>query len=262
MIQLFRLDPRLLSSEPYEWAFIDGLFAPDDAAELASSFPRDNFKTITGYDGEKGYAYSARSLVAMGADTPARAEHLSPAWRQLADDLLSPAYRTALALLVGRELDSLIMEANVFHYGPGAWLGPHLDLEDKILTHVFYFNSAWDLQDGGCLTILRSSNLSNPAFEVPPLAGNSVVILRSINSWHAVSPVKGKRDSRRSLAVSFHVPGAVSTLWPPKDQAPLDYYVPTTLDGPVKGLPGPLTKLRRKVMHLVRATARERFRGI
>ena len=42
------------------------------------------------------------------------------------------------------------MEVNVFRYPPRAWLGPHVDLKDKLITHVFYFNEAWSAGQGGC----------------------------------------------------------------------------------------------------------------
>lgn len=134
MIDFTRLTPQALSSEPYRWAFIDQLFSPADGEALVKTFPRDHFKTVAGYDGEKGYQYEARSLVAMGADAPMRAEFLSPAWRRLADELLSPAYREAMSRLTRLELADLPMETNVLHYGRSAWLGPHVDLEDKVVT--------------------------------------------------------------------------------------------------------------------------------
>lgn len=261
MIDLTRLDPRLLSNEPYEWAFVDGIFGPRDAAALATFFPRDNFKTVKGYDGEKGYVYEARSLIAMGAAAPSHAESLSPAWRRLAEELLSPAYRAAMARLVGRGLDSLLMEANVFHYGPGSWLGPHVDLREKLLTHVFYFNEAWDVEDGGCLKILRSSDVASEVYRVAPLVGNSVVLVRSGKSWHAVSPVvKSCTRSRRSMTVAFHSPGSVSTLWPPGDRTPLHLHDEAARAEPADGMPGPLTRLRRRAAYLIRAKAKEKLR--
>ena len=261
MIDLARLDPKLLSTEPYEWAFIDGLFAPQDAAALATFFPHDNFKTVRAYDGEKGYAYETRSLIAMGREVPSHNEYLSPAWRRLANDLLSPAYRAAMARLVGRELDSLLMEANVYHYGPGARLGPHLDLKHKILTHAFYFNETWNSRDGGCLTILQSSDVFSEVTQVAPVLGNSVVVVRSAKSWHAVSPVvKCCHRSRRSLTVAFHSPGSVSTLWPPGDKTPLHQYDGVTHEESTNGMPGPLTRLRRRATYLLRTTAREKLR--
>ena len=153
MIDLTRFQSQQILSDPYRWALVDQLFSTADARALVETFPRDHFKTVKGYDGEKGYEYEARSLVHMGADKPTQAHSLSDAWRRLAEDLLSPAYRDALSQFTGVDLSTLPLEANAFHYGRSAWLGPHVDLEDKIVTHVLYFNESWSESDGGCLTI-------------------------------------------------------------------------------------------------------------
>lgn len=225
MLDLSRLTPQALAAEPYKWAFINRMFSPADGEALAESFPRDHFKTVKGYDGEKGYEYEARALIMMGAASPSRAERLSPAWRQLAEDLLSPAYRLAMSRLTGLDLADLPVEVNVFHYGRSAWLGPHADLEDKVATHVFYFNEAWDEADGGCLTVLRSPDMADAVLSVPPIIGNSVVLVRSADSWHAVSRVRaGCRISRRSMTVTFYRPGSPSTMWPAGDTTTLHNY--------------------------------------
>lgn len=225
MIDLTKLTPEALAREPYRWAFVGGLFSPEDASALARTFPRDHFKTVGGYDGEKGFQYEARSLVGMGAGEPAHARRLSEPWRRFAGELLSQEYRAALSRMTGLDLSGLPMEANVSHYGARAWLGPHVDLEDKVVTHVFYFNEAWDEGDGGCLTVLRSGEMGDVVKVVPPLVGNSAVLVRSTNSWHAVSRVReGCRTSRRSLTVTFYRPGSLSTMWPEGDATPLHDY--------------------------------------
>ena len=225
MIDFSRFSPQLLITDPYRWAFVDRLFSTADAADLVNTFPRDHFKTVKGYDGEKGYEYESRSLISMGAGKASRPEFLSHAWRRLADDLLSPAYREAMSGLTGGDLAELPIEVNVFHYGRSAWLGPHVDLKDKLVTHVLYFNEAWDEGDGGCLTILRSADMNDSVKVIPPLIGNSVVLVRSDNSWHAVSRVREEcRVSRRSVAVTFYRPGSPSTMWPAGDTAKLHNY--------------------------------------
>lgn len=225
MLDVPRIEGQLLETEPYGWAFVDRLFAPADAAALTATFPRDSFKKVAGYDGEKGYEYLSRSLVHMGAEAPSHPEGLGPSWRQLAADLLSPAYRRALTRLTGRDLQAMAMEINAVRYGPGAWLGPHLDLREKVVTHILYFNETWRREDGGCLRILRSADPADVAMEVLPVVGNSAVVVRAENSWHTVSRVaEGCRRSRRSLNVIFHLPGSVSTMWPPGDDSPLGPY--------------------------------------
>jgi len=222
VIDLTRIESGTLATQPYEWAFIDSLFSPANAAALSTSFPRDSYKTVTGYDGEKGYAYEARALIHMGAGAPAHATALSSVWRQLAEDLLAPGYRAALARLLRRDLGSLPMEVNVFRYPPRAWLGPHVDLKDKLITHVFYFNDAWHEGQGGCLNVLRSPDMADAAATVAPLVGHSALLVRSEHSWHAVSPVADScSQSRLSMTVTFYRPGSVSTMWPPGDPTPL-----------------------------------------
>lgn len=225
MIELERITSHSLASEPYKWGVVDRIFSAADAAELVRTFPRDHFKTVRGYDGEKGYEYEARSLISMGANVATHAEALSPAWQRLAAVLVSPAYRSAMSRLTGLQLDVLPIEVNLFHYGRSAWLGPHVDLEDKLVTHVFYFNETWDESDGGCLAILRGSSMDQPVMIVPPVVGTSSVLVRSTNSWHAVTQVRDTcRTSRRSMALTFYRPGSPSTMWPEGDTTPLHDY--------------------------------------
>ncbi len=245
MLDLTRIAESSLATEPYTWAPIDGLFAAKAAAELVATYPRDHFKTVRGHDGEKEFLYESRALVDMGGGTAHPAE-LSPAWRELAGDLQSPEYRAAMSLLTGYDLSAAPIEANLFHYGPGACLGPHLDLPDKRITHVLYFNGRWDAAEGGCLNVLRSGNPEDVAAEILPLIGNSVVLVRSDRSWHAVRHVAADcRRSRRSVTVTFYRPGAVSTMWPPGDTTPLHRY--EAPDGAADASPKPSAwaRLRR-----------------
>ena len=224
-MNLNRISEQNLEADPYRWAVIDGLFSTDDAAALAATFPRDHFKRLADYAGEKDFEYEARALTGMGEESISRPGELSVAWRALANDFLSPAYRAAMSSLTGFDLSTAPLEVNVFHYPPGGSLGAHPDLSDKILTHVLYFNESWNDDDGGCLTILRSSDPKDIVRTVSPVVGNSVVLVRSDNSWHAVSPVaKSWRLSRRSLTATFYHPGSVSTMWPPGDTTPLHRY--------------------------------------
>lgn len=225
MIDLRRISRQILETEPYAWAAIDELFAPEDAAVLAATFPRDHFKTVSGYGGEKDYEYESRSLIGMGEQKISYPEELSDAWLRLARDLLSPAYRTVMSLLAACDLTTVPMEVNVLHYGAGGLQGPHPDLREKLVTHVLYFNKSWDRTNGGCLNILRSSDPVDVAAEIEPIVGNSAVLVRSNNSWHAVSRVADSCPwSRRCATVTFYRHGSVSSMWPPGDTTPLHCY--------------------------------------
>jgi hypothetical protein len=231
MLDLTQIARHTLETQPYSWAEIGGLFAPEAAAALAATYPRDHFKTLSGHDGEKEYLYEASALLKLGEDTVAHAAELSDAWRELAHDLLSPEYRSAMSLLTGCDLTAAPIEANVYHYGPGSSLGPHLDLPYKRVTHVLYFNRTWNPSDGGCLSILRSGNPDDVVTRILPLVGNSAVLVRSDCSWHAVQPVaESCRKSRRCVTVTFYRSGSVSPMWPPGDPTPLHRYLGTGLD--------------------------------
>ncbi|MFL6612065.1 MAG: 2OG-Fe(II) oxygenase [Pseudomonas sp.] len=225
MLDISRLTPAALKAHPFSWAEIGGLYSPRDAAALAASFPDDHFKTVSGYGGEKNYDYEARALVSMGTHAIAFPEELSEAWLKLAQDLGSAGYREAMSALTGIDLRSVPMEVNVFHYGPGASLGAHPDLPDKLVTHILYFNESWDRNDGGCLNILHGNDPSAVAAEIEPLVGNSAILVRSDKSWHAVTPVVSScRSSRRSLTATFYRPGSLSSMWPAGDSTPLHGY--------------------------------------
>ncbi|MEA2568340.1 MAG: hypothetical protein QOI24_341 [Acidobacteriota bacterium] len=225
MIDWDRFARQSLQTQPYCWAVTDRLYAPPDAAALAKTFPRDHFKRLSDYAGEKDFEYESRELIGMGASGVSRAAGLSSAWRAIANDLLSQEYRTAMSALIGIDLSEASLEVNVFHYPPGGSLGPHPDLGDKIVTHVLYFNESWNDADGGCLTILGSSDAADVVATVSPIVGNSAILVRSDNSWHAVTPVaRSCHSSRRSLTATFYHPGSISTMWPPGDSPQLHNY--------------------------------------
>jgi len=226
-INLSQIKNHRLETTPYQWAMIDGLFDFQEGVDLTSSYPCDHFKTVEGNDGEKGYHYEVRLLIPMGEKRIFLPKNLSPSWLQLAQDLISDEYRLAMSYLTGIDLSTAPMEVNLFHYGPSAWLGPHVDLKDKIVTHVLYFNSDWNVTDGGCLAILQSKNMDDSVCLIPPIIGNSSILIRSQCSWHAVLPVSSQcRTSRRSMTVTFYHHGSVSTMWPPEAPALFHDYQP------------------------------------
>jgi len=213
-----------LQQAPFSWALLDNLYAPADADALASSYPHDHYKTVKGSDGEKEYLYESRALINLGANKISHPEELSDAWVALANDLLSQEYREAISQLISYDLKNAPLEVNTFHYGPGASLGPHLDLKTKIVTHVLYFNKTWDMNDGGYLKILNSKNPNDIFKMIPPIVGNSAIIVRSERSWHAVAKVvDGCQWSRRSLTATFYHPKSPSTMWPVGEKATLHH---------------------------------------
>jgi len=222
MLDLTQIARCTLNSEPYSWAAIRGLFASKAAAALTATYPLDHFKTVSERDANKESRCETRALLRLGEDTVAHAQELTDVWRELAHDLLSPEYRTAMSLLTGYDLTAVPIEVNLHHYGPGASLGPHVDLPCKLVTHILYVNHTWSPKDGGCLRILRSGNLDDFVREIVPLIWESTVLVRSDHSWHAIQRVtEGCRKSRRTVEVTFYRPRSVSPIWSLVDVTPL-----------------------------------------
>ncbi|HEV1285238.1 MAG TPA: 2OG-Fe(II) oxygenase [Bryobacteraceae bacterium] len=225
MIRFEHIGTHRLETDPFRWAVIRDLFHPADAHALATTYPCDHFRLVAASGGEKDYRYEARPLIAMGANCISYADNLSDAWRALATDLLSPEYRAAVGTLTQCDLTQTPIEVNVFHYGAGGSLGPHRDLPEKLVTQVLYFNTSWNTANGGCLNILGSADPGDVVAEIPPISGTSSVLVRSENSWHAVSRVADDSgSSRRSVTVTFYRPGSLSSMWPAGDTTPLHSY--------------------------------------
>jgi SM-20-related protein len=213
MIDFDLLAATNLRTEPYEWALVESSLDPARSAALIDTFPTEDFWQIAGHDGEKSYTYDARPLVILGADRAPALAPLSEAWQEIAADLLSPRYREALGLATGRSLDGALMEANIWRWPNAAHLGPHLDMEKKILTQVFYLNAGWNSWWGGCLRILDAQDEQAVHAEIPPLLGNASILVRSQRSWHSVSPVAAAPVPRRSLIVTWFHPSCESPTW-------------------------------------------------
>ncbi len=191
-----------LHETPFRWAKGDGLLDEEAVQLLASSLPEEGFRQDERRHGDKPYRLRARVLTARGAPGPATEDVLSPAWVTFVQSLLAPSYREAVSDLTGVDLDASPLEITAWRYDADCWLAPHVDKEDKLLTHVLYLTPSWERGWGGTLLILNSADIDDVADTVEPLAGRSVVIVRSPRSWHAVSPVTAAAGSAARLSVT------------------------------------------------------------
>ena len=131
-------------------------------------------------------------------------QSLTKDWQDLLAFIQSSEYISALGTLCRRALGDCKVEARFLLYDSGCWVSPHTDREDKVVTQLFYFTSQWDAKWGGCLRILRSSNVEDVAYEILPTLNTSAIIVRSSSSWHAVPPVDAMADlPRQSLLVHY-----------------------------------------------------------
>ncbi|MFE4668150.1 2OG-Fe(II) oxygenase [Streptomyces sp. NPDC056716] len=197
------------AARPYHWVELpDTLHGPGGrtAERLEAEFPTRGFRLTERTDAGAGKTYRTRNLPLIEEGRPVAGSRfaLTPLWRRLVDELASADYRSAVAGAVGRPLDGCLAEARVVRYGPGYWIAPHTDRADKVVTQLWYFNSHWPAHWRGTLRILGSQAEDDVRAEITPRQGSSVLLVRSDDSWHSVSPVSPEAtQDRRTLLLHF-----------------------------------------------------------
>lgn len=209
-----------MQKAPYNWALIKNLLSTEANLELAVSFPYEEFRLSEG----EGYGYSWGKMLATSKDISLMLKssdnrwrqrmaqgrltsdfgHLSNVWQQLIEGLWTDSYRKAIAEMSGLELNNCVMDIGFRRYKLGQLHHPHTDEPNKVLTHLLFFNQQWSEDWGGCLRILKDSQPESAFQDILPLSDSSVVIVRSNNSWHMVTPLTCPvSESRLALRVAF-----------------------------------------------------------
>ncbi|MHC5762495.1 2OG-Fe(II) oxygenase family protein [Nostoc sp.] len=199
-----------MQSVPYSYAVIENLLPKAASLELAASFPQEQFRLSIG----SGYGYLWSDMLASNEDialmykfsdraSPELSDrwrdriargrlssnlvNLSSPWRQVIEELWTPAYRQALTQMSGVELKDCAMVIGFRRYNLGHCHRPHTDEPSKALTHLLFFNEQWPMDWGGCLRILLDEKPESVFQDIAPLSQFSAVIVRSDNSWHMVT---------------------------------------------------------------------------
>ncbi|MFH9657075.1 2OG-Fe(II) oxygenase [Streptomyces sp. NPDC017248] len=214
LLNLAAIGSAPLSTEPYPHAVLHDSFAGQQHA-LAEEFPVEGFH----YDareaaapGGKRYRSYNYQLVRFGTPDQDNIATLSPRWRTLLSELTGPAYRAAVTAATGADLTGTVLDIRLVRYAENCWIEPHVDRPDKVVTHLFYLNPAWRPEWSGSLRVLRSADIDDWSDEVFPLAGNSVLMVRTDRAWHAVPPVTGAgSQDRKTLLVHFARPHDAAT---------------------------------------------------
>lgn len=168
---------------PFDYYHLSETFSPEYGSSLREAFPATGFTKVSSGDPRKTYSMWVRQLHPA---PPEPQDDLPAPWRAFLAEVTGPSYRRRLAELTGLPLDSCQVEVNLWKYPPDCWLDPHVDKENKLVTHVLYFNEPWPVTWGGNLLILGSDATDDVVRRVPPLHNTSVLLVRGENSWHAV----------------------------------------------------------------------------
>ncbi|MFE4924865.1 2OG-Fe(II) oxygenase [Streptomyces sp. NPDC056661] len=213
IINLDALGSAEMRTEPYPWAcYTDAMRDPEG---LIESFPTDGFewhsqRRLLETIGKRGsdpwfqHSVATRPLLELGADKPRDTAELDEQWLAVAEDLVSAEYRECLSDLTGYDVRGLRLQAHFWRFDQGSFFQPHIDKAHKIVTHLMYLTENWSPEMGGCFRVLRSNDPDDVHTEIPPLTNNSIVLRRTDNAWHAVSPIPRESNrSRRLLQVWF-----------------------------------------------------------
>lgn len=202
-LSLAALRGATLERTPWAHAVIPDAFTdPGDLSMLLATYPTDGFKQIHQDTPDSPLIEVRNSMTLPGVDA-------SHPWGRLLAQLASAQYREALQDLTGLDLDGAPFKPAFYRYPPTFRLSPHRDHDSKLISHVLYFNRIWPQGAGGRLLINYTSQATDIHTTVSPVAGTSVVIVRSDDSWHCIEPVSGEHTMpRRSLVLHVHKPGS------------------------------------------------------
>jgi SM-20-related protein len=174
IVDLARIHQASVRESPYPFFVLADALAPDEAGDVASSFPNiDRPGAIAVNDTEYG-----------------------PSFGKLLDELRRDDFRKLIANKLNVDLDGKEIVINV--RGQSRWTDGniHTDTPSKLVTVLLYFNEPGDAVEASGLRILRNSkNIEDFVEEVPPLLGTMVAFKVTPDCWHGFKPYSGARHS-------------------------------------------------------------------
>ncbi|WP_416974733.1 2OG-Fe(II) oxygenase [Streptomyces sp. 4F14] len=202
-VDLDALRGATLHSSPFVWGTVHGTLPQPALGRLVEEFPDTGFtrtERTAGRPGEKGYRTDNLTLVDEDEAVEEGFRQLTPLWRDLVRTLMSADYRRTLGELIGKDVSRARLEIRAVRYSTGAWIDPHTDRADKLVTQTWYFNADWPVANQGQFQVLGSAAPDDVTRRILPLAGESIVLCPSENSWHSVTPVsEAAKEDRKVL---------------------------------------------------------------
>lgn len=174
---------------PFPWADFSGSLPVCAVHDLCTTLECFPFREVhSDSDSDKTYSFLVCSLVKEGKRT---LNELPYPWEEFVRRVSGPEYEQLMRDLFDLRDVELYIDIEIFKYLESDWIGPHTDRADRLVTHLFYLNEAWDDDAGGILHLLTAPCIEAVAFSIVPIAPTSIAFARSNRSWHYVSPVLG-----------------------------------------------------------------------
>ncbi len=228
-----------IQNQPFPWYNFDSFLIPEGFQQLLQDFP--SLELFEKHEGlERVYAQRPHNRYYLAYETSIYHQiehkergivdykHLPPSWQMFIKELeTSQIYQNFIKSLF-EVTDFKIRYA--WHMGvTNSEVSPHKDAEQKIGTHIFYFNTSddWDTAWDGSTLVLgnKLTDSMNPDFSdfttaiAAQLTNNRSFLFKNTpNAWHGVKPLtcpEGKY--RRLFNVIFEFPQTNNYLsWPKK----------------------------------------------
>lgn len=196
-----------IHDDPYRWVETPpGLLLDlEEAQVLARSFPAGDY-VLKDESQRQEKAYRNLSRPVRADSVWYQLETLPAQWRSLIEFVATPRYAGWVSAILEFDPESLAdVEIRLVRHAVGGLAGPHTDRDDKLFSHIVYFDERWGPDWGGSFQVLRSDDPADVVASVIPGLGNSVMLRRSDHSWHQVTPVTPSAGAdRQSLLIHGH----------------------------------------------------------
>lgn len=201
MLELNAISHAKIETKPFKFAVINNLITKENVDVLINNLPKDNNYVASRTEGsDKTYQVVSNILLPLG-EGPGQITTNNDHWLKLIHNLMSKEYKIHLGQLLGIDLLNCFQEITLRFYRPGDYISPHTDREVVKATHMIFLNQFWQENWGGLFCVMLSEN--ETYLKILPLWHNSVVFLRSDNSWHCVTPCAATAVPRIALQVAF-----------------------------------------------------------
>lgn len=225
---------KFLKTKPFPWSNIQGFLTQEGFEQLYQDFPvlalfekHTNIKRGYGQRPHNRYYLAYQNSVYHSDNSKGTIKHaeLPLAWQSFLEELsTSPQYRHFICTALDVP-DYRVRFA--WHVGfSGCEVSPHVDSNDKVGTHIVYFNTSadWSKEWGGSTLVLdkKQTAIQNPDYDdfaktqaVRITDNHSFLFKNQPEAWHGVEPLSCPEGSyRRLFNIIFEFPPGVTRNQP------------------------------------------------
>ena len=198
-----------LRAKPSPNIYFWGYCSDSEYKDLLEMLPPESmYKSIDHPDAMTPEGEVTRSLLDLSESTIARMDTgMATYWEKVLTELRRPELAAALFKQLNIEPCNYAMVPIFYNDKKGYRIGIHTDASYKIATMQLYFPSTDDLEDVGTEFYDQRDGKFVMISKNRFLKNSGYAFARTDRSWHAVSSVPEISETRRTLALTYYVPG-------------------------------------------------------